>query len=42
MSVGWCTLSVGMTLMILSSSDKLREVMLGHVIYYSLGLVLFF
>ena len=42
MSIGWCTLSVGITLMVLCSSDKLREIMLGHVIYYSLGLVLFF
>lgn len=42
MSLGWCTLSVGITLLVLCSSDKLREIMLGHVIYYSLGLVLFF
>ena len=42
MSVGWCALSVGITLMVLCSSDKLREIMLGHVIYYSLGLLLFF
>lgn len=42
MSLGWCTLSVGVTLLVLCSSDKLREIMLGHVIYYSLGLVLFF
>lgn len=42
MSIGWCSLTTGVTLMILSSSEKLREIMLGHVIYYSLGLVLFF
>ncbi len=42
MSLGWCSLTTGIVLMILSSSDKLREIMLGHVIYYSLGLVLFF
>lgn len=42
MSIGWCSLTTGIVLMILASSDKLREIMLGHVIYYSLGLVLFF
>ena len=35
-------LTVGITALILSLSEKLREIMWGHVIYYSLILVLLF
>ena len=38
----WSSVSVFAVFMILSSSDKLREMMWGHTIYYSLGLVLLF
>ncbi len=34
--------SIFVTNLLLSSSDKLREIMWGHVIYYSLGLLLLF
>jgi len=32
----------GATVLLLSSSDKMREIMWGHVIYYSLGLIILF
>ncbi len=45
-SMGWswsftfvCT---GSMMLLLSSSDKMREIMWGHVIYYSLGLLILF
>ena len=38
----WSSTSVFAVFMILSCSDKLREMMWGHTIYYSLGLVLLF
>ena len=38
----WSSTSVFAMFMILSCSDKLREMMWGHTIYYSLGLVLMF
>ena len=41
-SISWSAFSVGVTMLILSSSVKLREIMWGHVIYYSLILVLLF
>ena len=41
-SVSWSAFTVGATMLILSSSVKLREIMWGHVIYYSLILVLLF
>ncbi|MBQ9747106.1 MAG: hypothetical protein IJW21_09840, partial [Clostridia bacterium] len=34
--------SSGALLLMLSSSDKMREIMWGHVIYYSLGLLILF
>jgi len=34
---GWCALFSSSTLLLLSGSEKLREIMWGHVIYYSLG-----
>jgi len=34
---GWSAFLTGVTLLLLSGSDKLREIMWGHVIYYSLG-----
>lgn len=36
----WRGLGIAVSLLILSSSEKLREIMWGHVIYYSLGLLL--
>lgn len=43
MGRGFCGIATFAVLMLLSSSDKLREIMWGHVIYYSIGLcVLFF
>ena len=41
-SYAWCFGTAAILLMILSSSDKLREIMWNHVIYYSLGLLLYF
>lgn len=38
----WSSTAVFAVFMLLSSSDKLREMMWGHTIYYSLGLVLLF
>lgn len=38
----WSSTSVFIVFMVLSCSDKLREMMWGHTIYYSLGLVLLF
>ena len=38
----WSSTAVFAMFMILSCSDKLREMMWGHTIYYSLGLVLLF
>ena len=38
----WSSVSVFAVFMILSCSEKLREMMWGHTIYYSLGLVLLF
>ncbi len=35
-------LSAGALMLMLSSSDKMREIMWGHVIYYSLGLLILF
>ncbi|MBQ8448610.1 MAG: hypothetical protein IJX27_06750 [Clostridia bacterium] len=34
--------TAGLVLLLLSSSDKMREIMWGHVIYYSLGLIILF
>ena len=42
MSHLWSSVSVFVVFMILSCSDKLREMMWGHTIYYSLGLLLLF
>ena len=42
MSHLWSSTSVFAVFMLLSCSDKLREMMWGHTIYYSLGLVLLF
>lgn len=41
-SISWSASSVGVAMLVLSSSVKLREIMWGHVIYYSLILVLLF
>jgi len=41
-SYAWTFGTAALTLLILSSSDKLREIMWNHVIYYSLGLLLYF
>jgi len=38
----WSSTSVFAVFMVLSCSDKLREMMWGHTIYYSLGIVLLF
>ncbi len=38
--VAWSSLSVFAAFMLLSGSDKLRELMWGHTIYYSLGILL--
>ncbi len=35
-------LTSGSVMLLLSSSDKMREIMWGHVIYYSLGLLILF
>ena len=40
-SIPWTGTAIAMTILILSGSDKLREMMWGHVIYYSLALMLF-
>ncbi len=40
-SIPWTGTAVIITILLLSGSDKLREMMWGHVIYYSLALVLF-
>lgn len=42
MSHLWSSMSVFAVFMLLSCSEKLREMMWGHTIYYSLGLVLLF
>jgi len=42
MSRIWASTSAFAVMMILSSSDKLREIMYGHTIYYSLGPVILF
>lgn len=39
MGIGWSSIAVFAVFMILSSSDKLREILWGHVIYYSLSLL---
>lgn len=45
-SLGWnwsfTLISSGFLMLIMSSSEKLREIMWGHVIYYSLSLILLF
>lgn len=41
-SIPWTMLTIASFLMIMSSSDKLREIMWGHVIYYSLILIIIF
>ncbi len=45
-SLGWSWrftfLCTGAMMLLLSSSDKMREIMWGHVIYYSLGLLILF
>jgi hypothetical protein len=41
-SIPWSASAVGVTVLLLSTSSKLREIMWGHVIYYSLILVLLF
>ncbi len=42
MSHLWSSTAVFAVFMVLSCSDKLREMMWGHTIYYSLGLILLF
>lgn len=42
MGIGWSSAAVCAVILILSSSDKLREIMWGHSIYYSIGLLLLF
>jgi len=39
---GFCGIAVFCTFMMLSSSDKLREILWGHTIYYSVGLIILF
>lgn len=39
-SLSWTSVTVIIMTMLLSGSDKLREIMWGHVIYYSLALLL--
>ena len=41
-SMPWTAFTISAFLMIMSSSDKLREIMWGHVIYYSLILIVIF
>ncbi|MGN1095606.1 MAG: hypothetical protein ACI4QR_04390, partial [Eubacteriales bacterium] len=41
-SWNYTLLSSGFMMLLLSLSDKLREIMWGHVIYYSLGLLILF
>ena len=41
-SIPWTMFTIASFLMIMSSSDKLREIMWGHVIYYSLILIIIF
>lgn len=41
-SIPWTAFTIAAFLMIMSSSDKLREIMWGHVIYYSLILLILF
>lgn len=41
-SIPWTMFAIASFLMIMSSSEKLREIMWGHVIYYSLILLLLF
>ncbi len=41
-SITWTASTVGVTVLLLSMSEKLREIMWGHVIYYSLILTLLF
>ncbi len=36
---GWSAALAALTLLLLSSSDKLREIFWGHIIYYSLGIL---
>jgi len=40
-SIPWTGTAIIITTLLMSGSDKLREMMWGHVIYYSLALVLF-
>ena len=40
-SIPWTGAAIIITTLMMSGSDKLREMMWGHVIYYSLALVLF-
>lgn len=42
MSAPWCAASVFAMLLTMSASEKLRELMWEHTIYYSLGLLLLF
>lgn len=42
MSVAWSSVSVFAVFMILSSSDKLREILWGHAIYYSISMLILF
>ena len=39
-SINWSANATAVILLLLSGSDKLREMFWGHVIYYSLGLIL--
>ena len=41
-SYAWTFGTSALIMLVLSSSEKLREIMWGHVIYYSLGLLLYF
>lgn len=38
-SLSWSGLLMGVVFLLLSGSDKLREILWGHVIYYSLGIL---
>lgn len=39
---GWTMASIALILLTVSSSDKLREIFWGHIIYYSLGMLFLF
>lgn len=41
-SAGWAMTTAALVLLTVSSSDKLREIFWGHIIYYSLGMLFLF